>query len=164
MDEKTLKNLKEAFAGESQANRKYLAFALKPEADGHKNAARMFCAAAEAETLHAHAHLKAMGGIGSTRDNLKEGIKGETEEYASMYPPMLAQAEAAGEKEAARSFRLAMQAETVHAELYSKLLAEIDAKEEHTFYLCTVCGNIELALPAKCAICGGGSKLFKVVE
>lgn len=164
MDEKTLKNLKEAFAGESQANRKYLAFAAKAEAEGYKSAARMFRAAAEAETIHAHSHLKAMKGIGSTAENLKAGVEGETEEYVSMYPPMLAAAEAAGEKEAARSFKFAMEAEKVHANLYAKLLNELNSGEELTFHLCTICGNVELSLPDKCFICGAGSKAFKVVE
>ena len=86
MDEKTLQNLKEAFAGEAQANRKYLAFAAKAEQEGYKNAAKMFRAAAEAETIHAHSHLRAMKGIGSTAENLKEGVAGETYEYESMPP------------------------------------------------------------------------------
>ena len=164
MDEKTLKNLKEAFAGESQANRKYLAFAGKAEAEGHKNAAKMFRAAAEAETIHAHAHLKAMKGVGSTAENLQEGVNGETEEFETMYPPMLAAAEAAGENEAARTFMFAMKAEKVHAGLYSQLLANLNSKEELTFHLCTICGNVELTLPEKCSICGAGSKAFKVIE
>ena len=164
MNEKTLQNLKEAFAGESQANRKYLAFATKAEAEGYKNAARMFRAAAEAETIHAHAHLKAMKGIGSTAENLQEGVNGETEEYKNMYPPMLAAAEAAGESEAARSFKFAMHAEKVHAELYAKILNNLDSQEELTFQLCNICGNVELSLPDKCSICGAGPKAFKVVE
>lgn len=164
MDERTLKNLKEAFAGESQANRKYLAFAAKADAEGFKNAAKMFRAAAEAETIHAHAHLKAMKGINSTRENLQEGVNGETEEFEKMYPPMLAAAEAAGEKEAARSFMFAMKAEKVHAELYARLLANLDSQEELTFHLCNICGNVELSLPEKCAICGAGPKAFRVIE
>jgi len=164
MNDITLKHLKEAFAGESQANRKYLAFAAVADADGHANAAKMFRAAAEAETIHAHAHLKAMQGIGSTAENLQEGVSGETYEFVSMYPPMLAAAEAAGEKEAARAFKFAMQAEKVHAELYAKLLANLDAKDELSFHLCTVCGNVELTLPAKCAICGTGAQSFKLVQ
>jgi len=164
MDAKTLKNLKEAFAGESQANRKYLAFAAKAEAEGHKNAAKMFRAAAEAETIHAHAHLKALQGIGSTAENLKAGVQGETEEFEQMYPPMLAAAEAAGEKDAARSFLYAMKAEKVHATLYAKLLSELGSGQELSFHLCTVCGNVELTVPDKCFICGAGPRAFKVVE
>lgn len=164
MDEKTLKNLKEAFAGESQANRKYLAFAAKAEVEGHKNAAKMFRAAAEAETIHAHAHLKAMKGVGSTAENLQEGVNGETEEFETMYPPMLAAAEAAGENEAARTFRFAMKAEKVHAGLYAKMLANLNSNEDLTFHLCSICGNVELTLPEKCPICGAGSKAFRVVD
>ncbi|MBS3873207.1 MAG: rubrerythrin family protein [Firmicutes bacterium] len=164
MNETTLKHLKEAFAGESQANRKYLAFAAVAEAEGHSNAAKMFRAAAEAETIHALAHLKAMKGIGSTAENLREGVNGETYEFATMYPPMLAAAEAAGEKEAARAFKFALQAEQVHAELYAKILNNLDAKEELSFHLCVVCGNVELTLPAMCSICGVGPQQFKLVN
>jgi len=164
MNDITLKHLKEAFAGESQANRKYLAFAAVAEAEGHANAAKMFRAAAEAETIHALAHLKAMQGIGSTAENLQEGVSGETYEFVSMYPPMLLAAEAAGEKEAARAFKFAMQAEKVHAELYTQVLANLAVKDELSFHLCTVCGNVELTLPAKCSICGVGAQSFKLVQ
>ena len=164
MDPKTLQNLKDAFAGESQANRKYLAFAAKAEQEGHKNAAKMFRAAAEAETFHAHSHLRAMKGIGTTAENLKEGVEGETYEFESMYPDMVKRAEETGEKEAARSFRLAMEAERVHAGLYQKLLDSLDSEVELTFYLCTVCGNVELGLVDKCPICNAGPKAFKIVE
>lgn len=164
MNETTLKHLKHAFAGESQANRKYLAFAAVAEKEGYVSAAKMFRAAAEAETIHAHAHLKAMKGIGSTAANLQEGVDGETEEFTSMYPPMLAEAEAAGEAEAARSFKYAMEAERVHAGLYAKILGNLDAKEDLTFHLCTVCGNVELSLPEKCSICNATAKAFKIIE
>lgn len=164
MDEKTLENLKEAFAGESQANRKYLAFAEKAEKEGYPNAARMFRAAAEAETIHAHSHLRAMDGVGSTAENLQEGVEGETEEYENMYPPMLARAEETGEKAAARSFRFAMEAEKVHAELYQRILDNLDSEEEMTLYLCTVCGNVETSPVDECPICGAGPRAFKEVE
>lgn len=164
MDQKTLKNLKEAFAGESQANRKYLAFSKKAAQEGYINAERMFKAAAEAETIHAHSHLKAMKGIGTTAENLKEGVEGETFEFESMYPDMVKQAEEAGEKEAVRSFKFAMEAERVHAELYQKILDNLDSKEELTFHLCTICGNVELKPVDKCFICGAGEKAFKIVE
>lgn len=164
MDEKTLQNLKEAFAGEAQAKTKYLAFAAKAEQEGYKNAARMFRAAAEAEAVHAHSHLRAMKGIGSTADNLKEAVAGETYEFESMYPGMVKRAEEAGEKEAARSFRFAMEAERVHARLYQMLLDNLDSGVELTFHLCTVCGNIELGPVDKCSICGAGPRAFKIVE
>ena len=164
MDKKTFENLKEAFAGESQANRKYLAFAKKAEREGYDNAAKMFRAAAEAETIHAHSHLRVMDGVGSTEDNLKEGIEGETEEFESMYPAMVEAAREAGENQAARSFQWAMEAEKVHAQLYQKMLDEMGSDEDVTLYLCTVCGNIETAPVDQCFICGSGWNAFKEVE
>jgi len=164
MDKKTLENLKEAFAGESQANRKYLAFAKKAEEEGYDTVAKMFRAAAEAETIHAHSHLKAMDGVGSTEENLKEGVDGETFEFEDMYPPMVEAAEEAGEKEAARSFRRAMKAEKVHADHYEKLLDNLGENDDLDFYLCTVCGNVENEPVERCPICGAGWKAFKEVE
>lgn len=159
----TEKNLKEAFAGESQANRKYTAFAKKAERDGFPNVARLFRTAAEAETIHAHGHLSAMDGIGSTADNLQAAIEGETYEYQKMYPPMLEQAEAEGHK-AKRMFAWAVKAEEVHAGLYAKALEAVqqgkDLTETH-FYLCPVCGHIELGQPpATCPICGAAAGKF----
>jgi len=153
----TEQNLKEAFAGESQANRKYLAFAKKAEADGFPNVARLFRTAAEAETVHAHGHLEAMGGIKSTAENLQEAIGGETYEYTKMYPPMVSQATA--EKHVAkRMFGYAVQTEAVHAKLYQMALEAVKHGKdlaETTFYLCTVCGHIELGQPpASCPVCG----------
>ncbi len=153
----TNENLKEAFAGESQANRKYLAFAKKAEADGFPNIARLFRTAAEAETIHAHGHLEAMGGVGSTADNLKAAIGGETYEYTRMYPPML-KAATEEKHQARRMFSYAVEAEAVHAKLYQKALeAAQQGKDlaETKFYLCPVCGYIELGSPPdKCPICG----------
>lgn len=164
MDKKTLENLKEAFAGESQANRKYLAFSEKAEKEGYGTAAKMFRAAAEAETIHAHSHLRAMNGIGSTEENLREGVEGETYEYESMYPPMVEAAEAAGEKAAARSFRYAMEAEKVHADLYERILEDLQCDEPMDLYLCTVCGNLETSPVQKCPICGAGARAFREVK
>jgi rubrerythrin len=153
----TDQNLKDAFAGESQANRKYLAFAKKAEADGFPNIARLFRTTAEAETIHAHGHLDAMGAIKSTAENLQAAMGGETYEYTQMYPPMLTQATA--DKHAAkRMFGYAVRAEAVHAKLYQMALdAAKQGKDltETTFYLCPVCGHIELGQPpASCPICG----------
>lgn len=117
---KTLENLKAAFAGESQANRKYLAFAHKADQEKKPYAARIFRAAAEAETIHAHAHLRAMHGIGDTEANLNAAINGETFEFTEMYPTMIKEAEAEGDKSAARSMNLANEAEKVHAEMFKK--------------------------------------------
>jgi rubrerythrin len=137
---KSEKNLKEAFAGESQANRKYLAFAQKADREGYAQVAKLFRAAAEAETVHAHTHLRAMKGVGSTADNLKEAIGGETYEFQSMYPPMIETAKEEGDKAAERSFTYANDVEKVHAALYQKALDNLDSLEEVDYYVCSVCG------------------------
>ena len=162
----TEENLKEAFAGESQANRKYLAFAKKAEQEGFENVARLFRTAAEAETIHAHGHLKAMGGVGSTAENLQAAIDGETYEYTTMYPPMLEKAEG-DDHRAKRMFDLAMQAEEVHAGIYKRALEAIQRGEdfeETDFYLCPVCGHIEIgSAPEACPICyTPGAKFVQV--
>lgn len=149
-------NLKEAFAGESQANRKYLAFAKKAEQEGFTNVARLFRTAAEAETIHAHGHLNAMGGIGTTAENLQAAIEGETYEYTTMYPPMLEQAKTDNHR-GKRMFGLARQAEEVHAGIYNRALEAIQQGgdlEDSDFYLCPVCGHIEVGTaPEACPIC-----------
>jgi len=161
----TEKNLKEAFAGESQANRKYLAFARKADQEGYPHAARLFRAAAEAETVHAHAHLRALDGIGSTAENLKEAIGGETFEFESMYPPMIADAEAEGHKAAVRSFTHANAVEKVHAELYQKTLDNLDALEETDIYVCSVCGyTCEGEVPDSCPVCNSKAKAFSKID
>lgn len=119
---KTVENLKDAFAGESQANRKYLAFADKAESEGKPGVAKLFRAAAAAETIHAHAHLRLLKGIGSTEENLKSAIEGETYEFKSMYPEMMKDAEAEGENAVSRYFGFANEAEKIHAELYTAAL------------------------------------------
>ena len=153
----TESNLKDAFAGESQANRKYLAFAKKAEQEGFANVARLFRTAAEAETIHAHGHLAAMGGVKSTAENLKAAIEGETYEYTQMYPPMLQLAEK-DNHQAKRMFGLAAKAEAVHAKLYQLALEAVQQGKDLTqtgFYLCPVCGHIELGqAPESCPICG----------
>jgi len=157
----TDKNLKEAFAGESQANRKYLAFAKKAEQEGYISAAKLFKAAAEAETIHAHNHLKALNAIKSTAENLKEGISGETYEFENMYPPMIEEAKKEGRNDAQRSFYFASEAEKVHARLYKDALENLDEKEVVDYYLCPVCGYIEKgSTPEKCPICGAKGEIF----
>jgi rubrerythrin len=151
----TLDNLKNAFAGESQANQKYRAFAKKAEQDGLPNVARLFRTTAEAERIHAEGHLKSMDGVGSTADNLQAAINGETYEFTEMYPPMLAQAEADNHP-AKRMFGYAVQAEAVHAKLYKMALeAAKEGKDlDVEFYLCPVCGYIEIGKPTEaCPIC-----------
>jgi len=153
----TIENLKTAFAGESQANRKYLAFARRAERDGYPQVAKLFRAAAEAETIHALSHLQNMGGVGSTVENLQEAIAGETYEYSQMYPPMVEQAQSENHK-GKTMLEHANKAERVHADLYKQALAALQAgKDLDTMdvYLCPVCGHLELGKPPeKCPICG----------
>ena len=162
----TESNLKEAFAGESQANRKYLAFAKKAEQEGFINVARLFRTAAEAETIHALGHFQALGGIGSTVENLRVAVDGETHEYTKMYPPMVQQAEAENHK-AKRMFAFAEKAEAVHARLYQMALDAVSQGKdmaETSFYLCPVCGHIEMGQPtAACPICSTPAARFQKV-
>jgi rubrerythrin len=153
-----------AFAGESQANRKYLAFAQKAERDGFPVVARLFRAAAEAEAIHAQGHLVAMGAIGTTAENLEAAIQGETYEYQEMYPPMKQQADAEGHR-ARTMFGWALGAEEVHARLYHLALEAVKAGKDLEavgVYLCPVCGHLELAEPtAKCPICGAPASKYQ---
>ena len=160
---KTEANLKEAFAGESQANRKYTAFAKKAEQEGFKNVALLFKTAAEAEAIHAYGHLNALGAVQSTADNLKAAIEGETHEYTEMYPPMLKEAQNENHK-AKFMFNFANKAEAVHAALYKKALEAVRQGkdlEASNIYLCPVCGHIELGeAPDICPICGVSKDKF----
>ena len=162
---KTLKNLQEAFAGESQANRTYLAFAKKAEQDGHPQIAKLFRAAAEAETVHAHAHLRAMEGIKSTADNLKSAIDGETHEFVSMYPKMISEATSEGFDQALRSFIFANAVEKVHANLYQSALDNLGSNRVTDYYVCQVCGNTLEGEPHEaCEVCGAGKAAFKKID
>ena len=162
---KSEQNLMEAFAGESQANRKYLAFAKHAEKEGYHQVAKLFRAAAAAETVHAHAHLRAVGGIKSTAENLKEAISGETHEFSQMYPGMIAAAQEEGNKVAERTFTYANEVEKVHAALYEKALANLDRQEDVTYYVCNVCGyTCENEVPDKCPVCNSGAKAFSKVD
>lgn len=162
---KTDKNLQEAFAGESQANRKYLAFAKKADAEGYKQVAKLFRAAADAETVHALNHLREMDGIKSTKENLTEAIGGETQEFQSMYPQMIADAETEGVKGALRSFNFANEVEKIHAGLYQKAAEQLGNNEDIDYHVCQICGNtVEGEPPDKCPICGALKKMFKKVE
>jgi len=158
--------LKEAFAGESQANRKYLAFAAKADQEGYPQVARLFRAAAEAETVHAHNHLRAHKGIRSTKENLQEAIGGETHEFKQMYPEMIAAAKAEGHKEAERSFNYANEVEKIHAQLYQKLLDQLGtSKETYAYYVCPVCGHTaEREAPGACPVCGTKGSMFKKID
>lgn len=162
----TTENLMEAFAGESQANQKYRAFAKKAEKEGFSNIAKLFRTTAEAERIHAEGHLKALEKIGSTADNLQEAINGETHEFIDMYPPMVDQAEQEGHR-AKVMFKFAIKAEAVHAKLYKKALEAVQSGkdlDETAFYLCPVCGHIEFGKPPeKCPICGAKAHIFEQV-
>ena len=160
----TEKDLQDAFAGESQANRKYLAFAEQADKEGYPQAAKLFRAAAEAETVHALAHLRALDGIGKTLDNLKEAVSGETHEFKEMYPPMIETAASAGFAAAERSFRYANEVEEVHANLYQKMVDNLDSSQSDDYYVCLICGNTLEAEPqVPCTVCKAGPKMFKKV-
>ena len=167
MGAKTETNLWEAFAGESQANRKYLAFAEKADKEGYKQVAKLFRAAAHAETIHAHAHFRVMGGIKSTAENLQAAIDGQGEEFKDMYPKMLAEAQAEGNKPAEFSFKNALAVEEIHHGLYSKALESVKAGNDlpaGKIYVCPVCGNtVEGDAPDTCAVCGVPGSKFKEI-
>ena len=156
-------HLKEAFAGESQANQKYRAFAKQAEKEGFVNIAKLFRTTAEAERIHAEGHLKALAMIASTAENLTAAIEGETYEFEEMYPPMVDLAVADGHK-AKTMFKFAVDAEEVHAQIYTKALQAVkEGKDldESNFYLCPICGFIELgAPPEKCPVCGAAKQVF----
>lgn len=156
----TKENLAAAFAGESQANRKYLMFAEQAEKEGHIGAAKLFRAAAAAEQIHAFMEFRANGGVGTTEENLKAAIAGETHEFTEMYPAMIKEAEAEGCKNAVRIFNLANEAEKVHAKLYTEALADIDGKDD--YYLCPVCGYVHRGKTEDaCPICGAKAAVFQ---
>lgn len=162
---KTELHLQEAFAGESQANRKYLAFAKKAEMEGHRQVAKLFRAAAEAETVHAHAHLRALGGIGSTAENLLAAIGGETHEFTAMYPAMIEDAKKDALDEALRSFTYANAVEKIHADLYQKALDALGQNRAVDYYVCQVCGNtLEHAPDSPCSVCGAATTAFRKID
>ncbi len=164
----TKENLADAFAGESQANRKYLAFAKKADDEGYPQVAKLFRAAAAAETVHAHNHLRIMGGINSTLENVEEAIGGETFEFTKMYPECLEVAAEENENQASWSFNIANQVEKIHADLYSKAAESLKEKRDIPlveFYVCKVCGNtVENEAPDKCPICNASAASFFKVD
>jgi rubrerythrin len=165
---KTLENLQSAFAGESQANRKYTFFAEKAEEEGQLRVARLFRAAADAESVHARNHLKAMQGIKMTAQNLTEAIGGENYEFTQMYPVFIKEAQDEGADEATGSFKMANKVEKIHHGLYRQALEALEkgeAKELKPFYVCQYCGNtVEGEAPDRCPVCGRPRKMFKLVE
>jgi rubrerythrin len=165
---KTSENLEHAFAGESQANRKYLFFADKADEEGQKQIARLFRAAAEAETVHARNHLRALQGIKSTKDNLSAAIGGEHYEFTQMYPLFIKEAEDQNQNSAKRSFDMANQVEKTHHGLFEAALGNLNqgkAMPEQPFFVCQVCGHtVEGSAPDKCPVCGALAKMFKRID
>ena len=161
---KTEQDLKEAFAGESQANRKYLAYAHKAQQEGFEQVAKLFRAAAEAETVHAHNHLRELGAVKTTKDNLLDAINGESYEFQKMYPGMIESAFREGLKGAERSFRYANEVEKVHAELYRKALENLGKNAMADSFVCAVCGyTAEGEAPDECPVCKAKKQAFRGV-
>lgn len=162
---KTQKNLEDAFAGESQANRKYLGFARQAEKEGYPQVARLFRAVAEAETVHALSHLKHMDGIRTTRENLQEAIAGEHHEFKSMYPAMIEEAAQEGKNAVKRSFEFANAVEEIHAGLYQEALDNLENMPETDYHVCSVCGYTTGKEPQdKCPVCNAAKKAFFRVD
>jgi rubrerythrin len=165
---KTTQNLKDAFSGESQANRTYLAFSKKAEQEGLFQVAKLFRAAAYAETVHALNHLEIIGKTKSSLENLKTAVSGETFEFDEMYPKYIETAKQEGNKKAKWSFDVANKVEKIHAKLFSKAIEALEGNKMSTktdYYVCEVCGNtVEGAAPERCPICGAPKKEFKLIQ
>ena len=162
---KTTKNLIKAFAGESQANRRYTAFAKKAEEEGYKQVAKLFRAAAEAETVHALNHLKELKEVKSTKENLESAINGESYEFKKMYPKMIKDAKSENQNNALRSFNYANEVEKIHAELFRKAAQNLGKNPDVEYHVCQICGNtVENEPPDKCPICGASKKMFKKID
>jgi len=161
-------NVRAAFAGESQANRKYIFSAEKAEAEGYQQVAKLFRAVADAETVHARNHLRVLGEIKSTEENLSSAINGEDYEFSTMYPPFIKKAEEEGNKKAKNSFDLANKVEKIHHMLFQSVLSKIKAGqvvEQKPVYVCQVCGyTVEGEAPERCPVCGAPIKMFKAIE
>lgn len=164
----TEKNVWAAFAGESQANRKYLAFAKRAEKDGFKQVARLFRAAAYAETVHALSHLDVVGGVDDTAANLKKAVDGETHEFTTMYPGFINQAEADGNKRAKRSFEMANEVEKIHEKLYRDALKSVEGGKDLSaaeIHVCEICGfTAEGHAPDTCPVCGAKKEKFTKID
>jgi rubrerythrin len=163
--DKTMKNLADAFSGESQANRKYLAFAQKADKEGYPQVAKLFRAVASAETIHAHSHLAEMGVIKKTAENLKTAFEGEVYEFSDMYPGFIEEAVKEGNKKAERTFSMANEAEKTHAKLFKEALENLEDSGDVTYYLCPVCGYVVAdEVPDNCPLCGAKAQVFKTME
>jgi rubrerythrin len=163
-DPKVIEDLKNAFAGESQANRKYLAYAHKADLEKLPYAAKVLRAAAEAETIHAHTHLRQLGAIKSTAENLQDALNGETYEFTDMYPKMMEDAQKAGDKGALTGFTQANEAEKIHAEFFKKAMAD-PGKTPPKIFVCRDCGHVaEGEAPEVCPICGGKRQGYMEIQ
>jgi rubrerythrin len=164
----TTENLQAAFAGESQANRRYLAFAGKAESDGFPQVARLFRAVAAAETIHAHAHLRALDGVANTEQNLEAAIGGEAYEFKQMYPGFIAEARQEGDKRAENSFKNAMTVEEIHHSLYAEALKAVQSGQdlpERKVHVCSVCGHTHYGdVPDRCPVCNAPRERFFAVD
>jgi rubrerythrin len=164
MSNQTHKNLKEAFAGESQANRRYLAYAKKADEEGFANIARLFRVIAESETIHAHNHLHALGAVKATAENVREALKGESDEYTGMYPMFMNQAERDADSGALNSFFWASEAERTHADFFEKAVNALKKGKDlelGNLHICKICGyTVEGEPPEKCPTCGKGKEEF----
>jgi rubrerythrin len=159
---KTQENLQAAFAGESQANRKYLAFAKKAESEGKNGLAQLFRVAAEGETIHALGHLNVLGGVGDSMANLQTAIAGETHEFTEMYPQFLEEAKAEENSAATISFYRANEVEKEHAKMFQEALAQNGDIDSQEYFVCGVCGHVEIdGAPDKCPVCGAAKENFK---
>lgn len=159
---KTQENLMAAFAGESQANRKYLAYAKQADKEGLTMVTKLFRAAAEAETIHAHTHLRNAGKISDTAANLQDAISGETYEFTKMYPEMIKDAEAEGNNAVAKYMGFVNAVEEVHAKLYQKAAANELSNTD--FYICPVCGYThEGPMTEACPVCKAPAANFYTV-
>lgn len=161
---KTDQNLMDAFAGESQANRKYLAFAKVADQEGMPQIAKLFRAAAASETVHALTHFKNAGKIGTTMENLKDAIGGETHEYTKMYPEMIKDAEDEGKAAIARYFGYVNKVEEIHANLYKKAMENPSKISNEDYYVCKICGYTHQGPVESCPVCGAGAAAFFKVE
>ncbi len=164
---KTQENLRSAFAGESQANRKYLAFAKVAEKEGKMNLAKLFRAVAEGETIHALKHFDVLGEIGGSAENLKAAIAGETYEIEKMYPAFISDAVEEENALAEMSFDKANEVEKRHQEIYSQALEKVEAGgdiEEKKYFVCGVCGYLtENEAPDNCPVCNAPKEKFSEV-
>jgi len=164
---KTVDYLQEAFAGESQANRKYSSFAVQADKEGFPQAARLFRAASEAEAIHAANHLRAVKAIKTTKENLQQAIAGETHEFKEMYPEMIEAAKAEGVKDAERTFNYANEVEKYHAKLYQNMLDNLEQSkaQNYHYYVCPICGmTAEKEPPETCPVCGVKGSMFKKID